>query len=93
LDSGTTAEATYAVINAEPWGTVTDVVTLKGDRVKTVNDQTPLRLELPAGQYRVKVEGPKGEKKVVDIEVPAQGGQSYFVVFHRPDVGRLITRQ
>ena len=93
VDSATTAEPSYAVINAEPWGTVTEVDTLKGDRVKTVNDQTPLRLELPAGQYRVKVEGPKGEKRVVDIEVPSQGGQSYLLVFHKPDVGGLITRQ
>jgi hypothetical protein len=58
--------------------------------VRTVNDQTPLRLELPPGQYKVSVEGPNGEKKVLQIEIPEHGGNPYFVLFHKPDIQRIV---
>jgi hypothetical protein len=80
----------YAEVNAEPWGTVKEVRSLDGQTVRSVNDQTPLRLELPPGQYKVSLEGPNGEKKVLQIEVPEHGGNPYFVLFHKPDIQRII---
>ena len=80
----------YAEVNAGPWGTVKEVRSLDGQTVRTVNDQTPLRLELPPGQYKVSLEGPNGEKKVLQIEVPEHGGNPYFVLFRKPDIQRII---
>ena len=80
----------YAELNAGPWGTVKEVRSLDGQTVRTVNDQTPLRLELPPGQYKVSVEGPNGEKKVLQIEIPEHGGNPYFVLFHKPDIQRIV---
>jgi hypothetical protein len=83
-------EAPYAEVNAGPWGTVKEVRSLDGQIVRSVNDQTPLRLELPPGQYKVSLDGPNGEKKVVQIEVPEHGGNPYFVLFHKPDIQRIV---
>ena len=85
------APGTYAVINAEPWATVTQVLSLNGDIFRTVNDQTPLRLELPAGRYKVQMQGPGGEQQELAVEIPGEGGNSYFVLFRKPEIRRLIT--
>jgi serine/threonine protein kinase len=85
------APGTYAVINAEPWATVTEVLSLKGDILRTVNDQTPLRLELPAGRYKIQMQGPGGEQQELAVEIPNEGGNSYFVLFRKPEIRRLVT--
>jgi serine/threonine protein kinase len=84
------ADTTYAEVNAGPWGTVKEVRSMTGQTVRLLNDQTPTRVELPAGRYQVSVEGPNGEKKTVQVEVPEHGGSSYFVLFHKPDIQRII---
>jgi hypothetical protein len=38
----------------------------------------------------VSIEGPNGEKKVLQVEVPERGGNTYFVLFHKPDIQRII---
>jgi len=83
-------DATYAELNAGPWGTVKEVRSLDGQTVRLLNDQTPLRVDLPSGQYEVTVEGPNGENKTLQVEVPEHGGNSYFVLFHKPDIQRII---
>ncbi|HET7442140.1 MAG TPA: protein kinase [Terriglobales bacterium] len=83
-------EVTFAVINAEPWGTIKAVIPANGDPARALNSQTPLRLDLPAGRYTVKVDGPKGEKQELEIEVPRQGGKTYFLFFRKPDIARMV---
>ncbi|PYX86148.1 MAG: hypothetical protein DMG68_16325 [Acidobacteria bacterium] len=85
--------SSYAEINAEPWATVRNVNSAKGELVRAVNDQTPLRVDLPAGQYEVTLEGPSGQQKRVRVEVPEQGGKSYFVIFHKPDVAQILDKR
>jgi hypothetical protein len=83
-------DASYAELNAGPWGTVKEVRSMDGQTVRLLNEQTPLRVELSSGQYKVTVEGPNGEQKVLEVEVPEHGGNSYFVLFHKPDIQRII---
>ena len=97
--SGATAPAkpavtptSYAEINAEPWGTVGNITTPQGELVRAVNDQTPVRVELSPGQYEVTLDGPNGQHKRVHVEVPQEGGKSYFVLFHKPDVGQILQK-
>jgi tetratricopeptide (TPR) repeat protein len=83
-------DVTYAEVDAGPWGTVKEVRSMDGQTVRLLNDQTPLRVELPTGQYKVSIEGPNGEKRVLQVEVPERGGNSYFVLFHKADIQRII---
>jgi hypothetical protein len=84
------ADVPYAEVNAGPWGMVKEVRSLDGQIVHPVNEETPLRITLPPGQYNVSLEGPNGEKKMLQIEVPEHGGNPYFVLFHKPDVQRIV---
>jgi protein kinase-like protein len=84
------ADVPYAEVNAGPWGMVKEVRSLDGQIVHPVNEETPLRITLPPGQYNVSLEGPNGEKKMLRIEVPEHGGNPYFVLFHKPDVQRIV---
>lgn len=86
-------EVTFAIINAEPWGTVKTVIPANGDPARIMNNQTPLRLELPRGRYTVKMEGPNGEKQEIEIEVPQPEGKTYFLLFRKPDIAHMITRK
>ncbi|HEX6505283.1 MAG TPA: protein kinase [Terriglobales bacterium] len=81
---------TYAEINAEPWGKVISIVSRTDQSVIRPDEVTPLRLSLPAGEYDVSVSGPGGETKKVPIQVPQEGGQSYFVVFAKPDIAKIV---
>lgn len=91
VSSASVAVPSYAEINAEPWGTVKQVSALNGESVLEVNDTTPLRVPLPAGQYLVRVEGPNHQTETITVEVPAQGGKSYFVLFQKPDIQKIVT--
>jgi len=84
------ASYTYAEINAEPWATVMSVSPVSGDAAGVVGQQTPLRVKLPPGQYRVTLQGPNHQTKQVDVTVPQQGGVSGFAVFRKPDLGRIV---
>lgn len=88
--SSASAAVSYAEINAEPWGTVKRVSSVDGKSISEINEATPLRVTLPAGQYTVQIEGPDKQSKTVEVEVPQQGGKSYFVVFTAPDMEKLL---
>ena len=81
---------TYAEINAEPWATVTAVTPANGDAQSIIGQATPLRVNLPPGDYNVTLQGPNHETKQVEITVPQQGGATCFAVFHKPDLNRLV---
>ncbi len=86
------AEATaYVEINAIPWGTVKSVTSTAGDEVALGDDnQTPLRLALPPGEYKVVVAGPKGDEKTETIKVSNESPGSYVPVFEAIDVEKIV---
>lgn len=82
--------SSYAEINAEPWATVVGVSPASSEASTIVGQATPLRLQLPPGRYQVTLQGPSGEHKQVQIDVPQQGGASCFAVFKKPDLSRIV---
>ncbi|MGH9669554.1 MAG: hypothetical protein ACRD3A_05510, partial [Terriglobales bacterium] len=89
----TPAPATaYVEINAIPWGTVKSITSTDGDEVQIGTDtQTPLRIALAPGEYKVVVAGPKGEEKTETIKVSNESPGSYVPVFEAIDVEKIVT--
>jgi hypothetical protein len=87
------ANYTYAEINAEPWGTIKEIVPTTGEAQSAIGLATPLRVTLPPGQYTLTLEGPNNETKQVNITVPAQGGASSLVLFRKPDIKKLLSQE
>lgn len=81
---------TYAEINAEPWAIVKAVDPANGDAQKIIGQATPLRVNLPPGQYSVTLQGPNEEQKQVNVSVPQQGGTTSFTVFRKPDLAQIV---
>jgi serine/threonine protein kinase len=84
---------TYAEINAEPWGTVKKIDPASESAQSVIGSQTPLRVKLAPGNYKITMEGPNHEQKQSDITIPQQGGASCFVVFRKPDISAIVRRQ
>jgi hypothetical protein len=85
------SQVTYVQINAEPWGTVKEIVSSEGKSLSRPDEQTPARLSLPRGRYTVTMSGPTGETKQLQLEVPGREGNSYFVLFSKPDIDRMLS--
>jgi eukaryotic-like serine/threonine-protein kinase len=85
------SQVTYVQINAEPWGTVKEIVTSEGKSLSRPDEPTPARLSLPRGRYTVTMSGPTGETKQLQLEVPGREGNSYFVLFSKPDIDRMLS--
>jgi serine/threonine-protein kinase len=79
--SGATAAGSYIEIHAVPWGTVRSVTSLDGKIAISVNEQTPVRVNVPPGTYKVVVTGPHGEEKSEDVTVFINQPGSYSAVF------------
>ena len=84
---------TYAEINAEPWGTIKEIIPANGEAESAIGSATPLRVTLPPGQYTLMLEGPNHETKQVNITVPTQGGVSSLVLFRKPNIKELLGQQ
>ena len=85
------SQLTYVQINAEPWGTVKEIISSEGKSLSRPDEQTPARLSLPRGRYTVTMSGPTGETKQLQLEVPGREGNSYFVLFSKPDIDRMLS--
>ncbi len=90
--SGPVTESTYVEVNAVPWGMVKSITTRDGKVVKEVNQQTPVRVALAPGEYKVVVAGPKGEQKSETIKVTAGQGGSVYPVFEAIDVEKILNQ-
>jgi tetratricopeptide (TPR) repeat protein len=52
---------TYAEINATPYATVTSITSQDGRFKVALNQETPVRVALPAGTFTIEFKGPNGE--------------------------------
>ncbi|MCI0355507.1 MAG: hypothetical protein L0099_10785 [Acidobacteria bacterium] len=63
-----------------------------GDDVEIGTEtQTPLRIALPPGEYKIVVAGPRGEEKTETIKVSNESPGSYVPVFEAIDVEKIVT--
>ncbi len=82
--TGSTAPpaAGYVHLTAVPWAQVASVQTAKGERLNA-SGQTPLRLELPAGEYVIEL---KSENAVQKMNVVVNAGEVSKVNYTFPGV-------
>jgi hypothetical protein len=64
---------TYAEINATPYATVTNITSTDGRFKLAVNEETPIRVALPAGTFTVEFKGPNGQTATEAISNLASG--------------------
>ncbi len=88
----TPAPATaYVEINAIPWGTVKSITSTDGDEVPLgAETQTPLRIAVAPGEYKIVVAGPKGDEKTETVKVSNESPGSYVPVFEAIDVENIL---
>jgi hypothetical protein len=63
-----------------------------GTVVKEVNQQTPVRIALPPGEYKVVVAGPRGDQKTETVKITPEQGGSVYPVFEAIDVERILNQ-
>ena len=86
------AATAYVEINAIPWGTVKSITSTDGDNVPLgAETQTPVRVALAPGEYKIVVAGPKGDEKTETVKVSNESPGSYVPVFEAIDVEKILT--
>jgi len=82
---------TFMEINASPWARVLQVQDAAGKSIRLPEDgETPVRLDdLNAGQYKVILAGPNGDKQVVMCSISAQDHLCVLQI-EAPDIQQLI---
>jgi hypothetical protein len=90
--SAPVAESTYIEVNAVPWGMVKSITKPDGTVVKQVDQQTPVRVALPPGEYKVVVAGPRGDQKTESVKITAEQGGSVYPVFEAIDVDKILNQ-
>ena len=88
---GTAPATTYIEINAVPWGTVKTITPAGGGNAIEVNQQTPIRVPVPEGEFTVVVAGPNGTEKSETIKAANDSPGSYTPVFEAIDVDKILT--
>jgi serine/threonine-protein kinase len=64
---------TYAEINATPYATVTSITSADGRFKMALNQETPVRVALPAGTFTIEFKGPNGETATETLSNVAAG--------------------
>jgi len=87
---------TYIEINVTPWGKVKSVTTVDGKRSIELpaEAETPLRLGVPAGDYKVTVVGPDGAEQSEMVKATDEApGVCCNIVFQQIDVEKVLNAQ
>lgn len=90
LRPGAAAADCYVSINAIPWGTVKSLNPADGKTPILVNQVTPVRITVPAGDYKVTVAGPDGAERVEEVKASRDAPASLTVVFEAIDVDKIV---
>ncbi len=80
----------YVAINAIPWGTVKSLNSADGKTSIAVNQETPVRVVVPAGDYKVIVAGPDGSERSQQVKTIRDAPASCTVVFEAIDVEQIV---
>ncbi len=89
--TGTPPATAYIEINAVPWGTVKTVTSSDGKVKLDVNKETPLRVPVPPGTYKVVIDGPSGQEQTVEVKVTNDNpGEVAPPAFEEIDVDQIL---
>jgi tetratricopeptide (TPR) repeat protein/predicted Ser/Thr protein kinase len=84
------ADTAYIEVFAVPWGTVKSVASTDGSVLRSVNQQTPVRVNVPPGEYTIVVFGPDGSEQTETVQVTNDKPGRYQPVFGKIDVQQII---
>ena len=77
-------------IYAVPWGTVKTVTSTDGKIRVELNQQTPLNVAVPSGDYVVVIASPDGQEQWGNVSVDGSSPARYQVVFQPVNVQEII---
>jgi hypothetical protein len=86
----------YIEVNVTPWGKVKSITTVDGKRTVTLppETQTPLRIALAPGDYKVTLAGPDGSEQSEMVKVTEDApGTCCNIVFQQIDVEKVLNAQ
>jgi len=87
--SGAVADS-YIVINAVPWATVKSVEPADGGSAVVSDQQTPVRIPVASGTYKVTLVGPNNTQRIDTVSVTADKPGNVNVVFEEIDVETIL---
>ena len=61
-----------------------------GKVVAAVDQVTPVRIALPAGDYKVTVAGPDGAQRIEDVRASRESPSAVTVIFEAIDVEKIV---
>ena len=88
---GVAPATTYIEINAVPWGTVKTITPAGGGSAIEVNQQTPIRVPVPEGEFTVVVAGPDGTEKSETIKATNDSPGNFTPVYEAIDVDKILS--
>ena len=75
---------------AQPWGTVKSLTSASG-KVIAVDEQTPVRLQVPAGEYTITMAGPNAQEQTGKVSVSPGKPAQYSYVFEAVDAAKIVS--
>jgi serine/threonine-protein kinase len=88
--SGPPPADSYVAVNAIPWGTVKSMNSVDGKTSIPINQETPVRVAVPAGEYKVILTGPDGAERSETIRTSREVPAACTIVFEAIDVEKII---
>jgi tetratricopeptide (TPR) repeat protein len=83
--------AAYAEINAIPWATVVSVDSVDGKRHYLIQQETPVRVPLPEGEYTVTFKGPDGQEVTQKLDPVTPGSAPVMMHgFQQVDANEIV---
>jgi len=80
----------YVEVIAQPWGTVKSLTSASG-KVIAVDEQTPVRLQVPAGEYTITMAGPNAQEHTGKVSVSPGKPAQYSYVFEAVDAAKIVS--
>jgi eukaryotic-like serine/threonine-protein kinase len=80
----------YVEVVAQPWATVKSLTRADG-KVIAVNEQTPVRVQLPAGEYSITLAGPNSQEHTEKLSVSPGEPTQYSYVFEAVDAAKIVS--
>jgi len=81
----------YVEVIAQPWATVKSLTSTGANgKVIPVNEQTPVRVKVPAGEYTITLVGPNSQEHTGQVSVGSGKPAQYSYVFEAVDAAKIV---
>jgi serine/threonine-protein kinase len=82
----------YVEVIAQPWATVKSLTSTGANgKVIPVNEQTPVRVKVPAGEYTITLVGPNSQEHTGQVSVGSGKPAQYSYVFEAVDAAKIVS--